>query len=82
MPRYAIKMTAVTMVFEVDAPDELSAKAGLWNHFRTERGDDPLQGTRFGFDSTERACSRAQLMTTSTSLNDPSHLKLIEKIED
>lgn len=50
----------------------------LPHHACMARAYDPLQGTRFTFDSTEQQCAHPQLMTTSTSLNDASYLKAEE----
>lgn len=56
--------TNATLVFEVDAPNEAAAKGAIYNAFKNWRHSDPLQGTRFTFDSTERQCANPKLMTT------------------
>lgn len=66
MPRYKVTMPAV-LVFEVDAPNPVSAGGAIWSAFRAKRANDALQGTRFNLDATERQCGNAQLMTTSAT---------------
>lgn len=65
MPRFKVTLTNVTLVTEVDAPNADAASGALYNAFRESRPYDALQGTRFGFDATERQCSGAKLMTTT-----------------
>ena len=67
MTRFAVTLTHVEMVIEVDAPNAAAAKGAIYNAFKGSRPYDALQGTRFFFDDTERECSRPQLMTTTVA---------------
>lgn len=73
MQRYRVTMPA-TLVFEIDAPNPDAARGAIFNHFRADRRSDPLQGTRFALDSTERQCANPSLMTTTAA--DASHWAL------
>jgi hypothetical protein len=63
LTRYKVTVPA-TLVFEVDAPSRDAAQGAIYTAFKFERGEDPLAGTRFYFDSTERQCANPKLMTT------------------
>jgi hypothetical protein len=65
MSRYKVTLTNVTLVMEVDAPNENAARGAVYNAFRESRPYDALQGTKFGFDATEKECSAGELMTTT-----------------
>lgn len=73
MPRFNVTMSAV-LVFEIDAPNPDAARGAIFHHFEKPRHADPLVGTRFDLDASERECSAPQLMTTTAT--DTAHAAL------